>query len=298
MKKIAFIGTGTMGSEMVQHLLKDGHDVTVYNRTSHKAKFLVDAGAKQAATPAAAVTDADFIISMVSDDGASREIWIGQEGVLSGSPKPNAIAIESSTLSRGWILELYEVLQKAGLRFIDCPVTGGPDGARNRTLTLLVGAKKEVLNEAAPILSTYSNRTIHFGPPGCGTAYKLIVNLMGAVQAVALAEGWLVAERAGLDLKKVKEALSTGAVASPHVKYLTERMFTGNHDDIYFKARLRHKDAAYGLKLGMEMEQSMPTSAAAEEVFRRVVSIGLGDKNSSIVIEVLRHYSLQDKFGL
>lgn len=286
--KVAFIGAGTMGKEMVLNLLKAGYEVTVYNRTTDKAKFLIDAGAKQKATPAAAARDADFIISMVSDDTASREIWIGPNGVLLGKPKSNAIAIESSTLSYGWTLKLCEILNKSGLRFIDCPVTGGPDGAREGTLTLLVGAEKEALDKARPLLSAYSRRIIHFGQPGFGMAYKLIVNLIGAVQAVALAEGWLVAERAGLDLGKVKDALSTGAVASPHVKYLVERMFEDNHDDIYFKTRWRHKDAAYGLKLGMEMGQYMPTSTAAEKVFKKAVSIGFGDKNSSIIIDVLR----------
>lgn len=284
-----------MGKAMALNLLEAGYELTVYNRTTDKAMPLVKAGAKQAFTPAAAVENADFIISMVSDDDASRTIWLGPTGVLSGNLKPEAIAIESSTLSHRWILELYEKLKSSGLGFIDCPVTGGPDGARKRRLTLLVGAEKETLDKARTLFCAYSNRLIHFGPPGSGTAYKLIVNLMGAVQAVALAEAWLLAERAGLDLGKVRQALSSAAVAGPHVQYLVERMFKGNHDDVYFKARLRHKDAVYGLNLGMETGQAMPVSAAAEKAFRKAVSMGLGDKNSSIIIDVLRPQGGQAK---
>lgn len=288
MATIAFLGTGTMGREMAFNLLKAKHRVTVFNRTADAAKSLVDAGARAAPTAAAAAADADFVVAMVSDDDASREVWLGPDGVLAGGPKAGAIAIESSTLSRDWVLELDAALGKVGLRFIDCPVTGGPDGARQGRLTLLAGGDAATLDAARPMLAAYGSRIVHFGPVGAGTAYKLIVNLMGAAQATALAEGLLVAERAGLDLKKVGEALRSGTVASPLVKYLTERMVESNHDDVYFSARLRCKDATYGLKLAAEVGQAMPTSQAAAEIFETTVSKGLGEKNSSIVIETLR----------
>lgn len=291
MAKIAFLGAGVMGREMVLNLLKAGRRVSVYNRTADRTKPLVEAGAVYAASPAEAASGgggADFIISMVGDDDASRAVWLGPEGVLAGAPKPGAIAIESTTLSRQWIMELDQRLRGAGLRFMDCPVTGGPDGARNRALTLLVGADKETLEQAWPVLSAYANRYIHFGPVGAGTAYKLIVNLMGAAQGAALAEGMAVAERAGLDLGKVAEALSSGAVASPHVKYMAERMVKGDHDDVYFSVRWRHKDAEYGLRLAAELGVDMPCSAQSEKLYRQALDKGLGEKNSSVVFELLR----------
>lgn len=288
MAEIAFLGAGVMGREMAFNLLGAGHQVSVYNRTAAKIKPLIDAGALPAATPAAAAGGADFIISIVGDNDASRSVWLGPDGVTSGALKPGAIAVESSTLSREWIMELDGALREKGLRFIDCPVTGGPDGARARTLTLLVGADKDTLEEAWPALSAYAKRYIHFGPVGAGTAYKVLVNLIGAVQGAALAEGMAAAERAGLDLKKVGEALCSGAVASPHVKYMVERMIKGDHDDVYFSARWRHKDADYGLRLAAELGMEMPTSAEAEKLYRRAVDQGLGEKNSSIIIELLR----------
>jgi 3-hydroxyisobutyrate dehydrogenase len=288
MAKVGFLGAGTMGREMVLNLLKAGHQVAVYNRTQDKLKSLVAAGAKAAKTPAEAAEGAEIIISIVGDDNASRNVWLGPEGALSGKPAHNSIIVESSTLSRDWILELNGIVAAKGLRFIDCPVTGGPDGAEAAKLTLLVGADGETLAAAQPILSAYSHRVFHFGPVGAGTSYKLIVNLMGAVQAVAVAEGMLVAEKAGLDLAQVAEALSCGACASPMVKYISKRMAENDHQDVYFSARWRHKDAAYGMKLAHEMGQKAAVSEAATAAFQSVIDRGQGDLNSSIVIEALR----------
>lgn len=275
---------------MALRLIRSGYEVTVYNRTPEKTLPLVEAGARSALTPAQAVADARVIIAMVGDDDASRSVWTGPDGALGGRPHPNAIAAESSTLSVSWILKLEQRVKKAGLRFMDCPVTGGPDGAREGRLTLLAGADPDALNEAREAFSSYSNRIIHFGPPGSGTAYKLIVNLIGAAQATSLAEGLVLAERIGLDLRKVGEAISSGTIASPLVKYLAERMTTNNHDDVYFAAKWRHKDARYGLEMGKDLGVGMPTCQAAEESFREAVSLGWGDKNSSVVIEVRRRH--------
>jgi len=288
MARIAFIGTGTMGREMVLKLLQAGHEVSVFNRTAAKAAPLVAAGACEAESPAAVSKNAEFIISMVGDDESSRHVWLGPDGVLAGDIAENAIAIESATLSRDWVEELDEKLAARGIPFIDCPVTGGPDGAAAGRLTLLVGADTATLDAARPVLESYCKEIIHFGAPGAGTAYKLIVNLMGAVQAAAVAEALVLAERAGLDAEQVAYALSKGACSSPMVEYIGERMVKGNHEDIYFLARWRHKDAAYALEMARRAGLRMPTSEAAAELFQRALSEGWGDLNSSVVIDVLR----------
>ena len=288
MSNIAIIGTGIMGREMVLKLLEKGHQVTINNRTKAKAQALLEAGAGFAETPAMAIDGVDFIISMVGDDDDSREVWLGRDGVTSGNYKSDVIAVECSSLSHTWILELNEILQLAGIRFADCPVTGGPDGTKAGTLRVLAGGDMETLTALQPIFAAFAQEVIHFGPVGAGTNYKLIVNLIGAVQATALAEGLVMAEHAGLDLEKVADELSKGAVASPHVKYLTDRMVHGNHDDVYFSTRWRHKDAVYALQLAAENGMDMPTSAAATELFQRCIDQGLGEKNSSVIIETLR----------
>jgi 3-hydroxyisobutyrate dehydrogenase len=288
MNKIAFLGTGIMGAGMVHNLLQAQFEVTVWNRTSTKVQPLLDAGAMPATTPAQAVTGAEVIISIVGDDSSSREVWLGANGVLAGKPQPNAIAIESTTISLAWVGELHLALAEGGLRFIDCPVTGGRGGAEDGSLTLLVGAEDDALGEARPALEAYSQKIIHFGPPGAGTAYKLIANLMGAVHAVALAEGILLAEKAGLDMERVVEGLTSGAVASPLVNAFAEQMVKSDHDYVHFSARWMHKDADYGVKMASELGQTIPMSAVAAQIYQMALSEGLGEKNVSVVVEALR----------
>jgi 3-hydroxyisobutyrate dehydrogenase len=287
MTQIAFIGTGIMGAGMAHNLLEAGHSLTVWNRTAAKAQPLVEAGARWANSPAEAAAEVDVIISIVGDDEASREVWLGAAGVLSGQPKSNAIAIESTTISLGWVQELHQTLTRAGLRFIDCPVTGGRMGAEEGTLTLLVGAEAEVLAAAQPVLDAYSQSILHFGPPGTGTVYKLVANLMGAVHAVALAEGVLMAKKAGLNMERVVEGLTSGAVASPLVKAFAELMANGEHDSVHFSARWMHKDAAYAVKMANELGQAIPMSAVATQIYQMALSRGLGEKNVSVVVDAL-----------
>ena len=288
MANVGFIGAGLMGRRMATRLVRAGHRVAVYNRTARRLAPLVEIGATAADTPAAAAAGADIVVSMVGDDEASRAVWLGPEGVLLARAGEAPLAVESSTLSRQWVEELAAAAERAGWRFLDSPVTGGPDGAAEGRLTLLVGGEPDVLEAAWPVFAAYAERALHFGLVGAGTAYKVMVNLMGAAQATALAEGLALAARAGLDLATVREALDSGAVASPLVRYLLGRMVPGDHDDVYFAARWRAKDAAYGLRLAADLGQPMPTSEAAAALFEEAVRRGLGDKNSSVVIELLR----------
>jgi 3-hydroxyisobutyrate dehydrogenase len=289
MRRIAFIGTGGMGQGMARNLLEAGYHLTVCNRSPARAQLLVDAGAALAPTPGAAAADADAIIAMVGDDHDSRAVWLGRDGVLAGRPKPGAIAIESSTLSLGWVQELDWAVRAAGLCFVDSPVTGGRQGAQEGMLTLLVGADKEVLARARPLMEAYSREIVHFGPPGAGTSYKLVVNLMVGVQAAALAEGLLLAEKCGLDMDQVVRSLATGAAASPVVRAYASKMVRGDHGEpIDFVARWMHKDMVYGLELAAQAGQAMPTSAVAAQVHRLGLARGLGDSNVTAVVEALR----------
>lgn len=288
MTKIAFIGTGIMGAGMAHNLLKTGYNLTIYNRTREKTQALATAGAAVATSPGEAVAEADIIIVIVGDDTSSQEIWLGEHGILAGTPKQHAIAVESTTLSLNWVQELHQTLASHNLRFIDSPVTGGRKAAENGTLTLLVGAEAETLAEIRPVMEAYSREIIHFGPVGAGTTYKLIVNLMVAAQATALAEGILLAQKSGLDMAQVIEGLTSGAVASRIVKAYAQNMVNGDHDQVNFSTRWLHKDATYALNLAQDMEQTMPISAVAAQIYQMALSKGLADKNASAVIEALR----------
>ncbi len=205
MTSVAFIGLGSMGQGMASCLLAAGHDLVVFNRTPTRADALVARGARRAATPREAADGADIVVVMVSDDDASRAVWLGEDGILASSQKEGALAIECSTLSHGWVVELDDRVRRAGRRYLDCPVTGLPDAAAEGRLTLLVGGDPTDVAEAQDVLDALATDVVRFGPVGAGTAYKLMINLMGAVQIAALAEGLALAERAGLDLEHRRE---------------------------------------------------------------------------------------------
>ena len=274
---------------MAARLLATGHTVTVFNRTRAKADPLVRAGARLAGTAREACDGAEAIISMTADDPASRAVWLGSEGILAANPAPGAFAVECSTISHDWVLELSAAAAKRGLRYLDAPVTGLPEVAAAGGLTLLVGAAADDLQACRPLLEALSQRIIHFGPVGTGTAYKLIINLLGAVQIASAAESMAIAERAGLDLAVVAEAIACGQAASPQVIRNTRRIAEGNHDrDIVFTPALRLKDVRYALELARKLGMGSPFGDLANGAFQRLVELGHGQANESKIIEVSR----------
>jgi 3-hydroxyisobutyrate dehydrogenase len=289
MATIGFLGLGQMGSGMAARLLAAGNTVQVYNRTAARAEPLVKRGARSCATPAATCSGVDAVISMVTDDSASRDVWCGAEGALSATMKPHAIAVECSTLSQAWVLDLAAHAQARGLRYLDAPVTGLPNSAAAGSLILLVGAATADLDAARPLLGAFSEHIIHFGAVGAGTAYKLIVNMLGAVQIASVAEALAIAERAGLDLRTVADAIATGQAASPQVVRNSRRMVAGDHDqNVVFTPRLRLKDVSYALQLTHALGIASPFGSLAEATFRQLCDAGLADANESAVLEVAR----------
>jgi 3-hydroxyisobutyrate dehydrogenase len=278
-----------MGRGMADRLLQAGHELRVYNRTACKATELERAGARRCLTPREASTDAEAVFAMTADDTSSRSVWSGPDGVLAARLAPRAFAIECSTLSRKWVMELAADVQARNLRYIDAPVTGLADAAAAGALTLLVGADPEDLQSARPLLNVISNRILHFGAIGSGTAYKLIVNLIGAVQIASLAEGMALAERAGLDLDAVANAISTGQAASPQVVRNARRIVADDHDrDIVFTPVLRLKDIDYGLELARGLGMSAPFGRVAAAQVQQLIELGHARVNESKIIEVAR----------
>src|SRR6266849_7968755 len=248
MTKVAFIGLGRMGHGMAGRYLDGGFTVAVWNRSKAKAEDLIARGARWAASPADAADGADAIVTMVADDEASRAVWLGKDGAVR-TAKPGTLAIECSTVSYGHALDLARELRESGLVYIDSPVTGLPDAAASGKLTLLVGAEPVDLERARPYLTPLSTTIRHFGAVGSGTVYKLINNLMGAIQIAGIAEGLAIDEQAGLDMKLVLEAVETGVAASPQVIRHSRRMAERNFAGATFTAALRQKDAAYAVAL-------------------------------------------------
>jgi 3-hydroxyisobutyrate dehydrogenase len=286
---VAFIGLGTMGRGMADRLLQAGHELRVYNRTASKATELERAGARPCLTPREACADAEAVFAMTADDTSSRAIWSGPDGVLAARLAPRAFAIECSTLSRNWVMQLATEAGARNLRYVDAPVTGLADAAATGALTLLVGADPDDLESARPLLNVIANRILHFGAVGSGTAYKLIVNLIGAVQIASLAEGMALAERAGLDLDAVANAISTGQAASPQVVRNARRIVADDHDrDIAFTPVLRLKDVDYALQLARGLGMGAPFGRLAAEQVQQLITLGHARVNESKIIEVAR----------
>jgi 3-hydroxyisobutyrate dehydrogenase len=289
MMKIAFLGTGTMGQALVRNLLKAKFPVTVFNRTVEKTRPLAELGAVVTETPRAAATGADVVMSMLTDDAACRAVWAGPHGVLEAELKPTTVLIESSTVSNDWVRELAAAAQKKGARFLDCPVAGRPDVAVAGQLNVFVGGDAADLETVRPMLRAVSKSITHFGPIGSGNAFKLIYNVLGAIQVAALAEAMFAAEAAGLDLRAAAEGFASGATASPHVVRHAKYMSLAQHENpIQFSGRGRIKDINYGVAFSEKVGAQSVIGKAAAGVFGQMIPLGMGDLNDSELIDALR----------
>jgi len=291
MGRIGFCGLGQMGSGMVRSLLRAGHDVSVWNRSPERAATLVDAGATRAALPGDAAEGADACFSMVADDAASRSVWLGDRGMLGRMPK-GSLAIECSTLSHSFVRKLADRAAERGVDYVDCPVTGLPEAAAEGQLVLLVGGDESALARASGYLDAVSRETIRFGGVGAGTAYKLIVNLLGAVEIAATAEAMETAIRAGLEPSQVAEALARGAAGSFHVGRQARIMAAGSHaENLAFTTDLRRKDTRYGVALSHALGVDSPLGDLALSQFDLASALGFGDENESHVLDAVRDRS-------
>jgi 3-hydroxyisobutyrate dehydrogenase len=289
MAKIAFLGAGIMGSAMIPNLLKGGHAVTVYNRTLEKARPLERLGASLAASPREAANGVDAIISIVTDDAASSAVWTGKDGALSGEPRAGALAIESSTVSNAWVMELAALAGKRGLRFLDIAVAGRPDAAAQGELNAFAGGSAEDFAAAKPIYALMCKSLTRFGTVGKGNAFKLIYNTMGVIQVAAAIEGMYAAEAAGIDLAAAAQAFSTGNTNSGHVIRHTGYVATGRHENpVHFSGRNRLKDVSYGVEFIEKIGAQSRLGRAAADVYQQMVDLGMGDFNDSELIDALR----------
>lgn len=289
MRKIAFLGAGIMGQAMIRNLLEAGFPVTVFNRTEEKARALEPYGATVAASPQAAAEGADVVMSMLIDDAACRACWLGPQGVFDAKLTPDMVLIECSTSSYDWSRELAARSGERGVPFLDCPVAGRPDVAIAGKLAMFVGGEAGTLESVRPVLAAMTKSITHFGPVGSGIAFKLIYNVLGAIQVASLAEAMFAAEAAGLDLRAAAEGFSAGATASPHVIRHAKYMSLAQHEDpVQFSGRNRIKDILYGVQLSEKVGAQSAIGRAAAGVFGQMIPLGMGDLNDSELIDALR----------
>ena len=285
-QQIALIGLGTMGIGMGGRLLQAGFPLKVYNRTPQRASELVSKGAVLASSPADAAANADVIIAIVSDDAASREIWLGDKGALS-TAKPGTVVIDSSTISPSWAREFAEAAKKKGCTPLDAPVTGSKPHAASGELIFLVGGDAAALEKARPALAAMSRKIIHMGPNGSGALMKLINNFLAGVQAASLGEAIALIERSGINRDAALDILYNGAPGSPLIKTLGSRMISRDYA-VNFFLHLMEKDLTYAGAEAREHGLQLKTAAAAASLYEEAKKRGWGEKDFSSVVEAAR----------
>ena len=255
-RAIGFLGLGIMGRSMAKRLIEAGHPVTVYNRTASKAAPLVAMGAKPAATPRDAARGCEIVISIVTDSPDVEEVLIGRDGAVHGAER-NALFIDMTTVAPETARKVGRELKARGIAFLDAPVTGGDVGAREGTLSILVGGDKADLERARDVLAVMGKRITHFGPHGAGQTAKACNQILCALNMTGIVEALHLAKLSGLDQALVVEALSAGAGGSWALEKLGSRIAKGDFDPGFYVDLIQKdlrivQDAARPLGLPLE----------------------------------------------
>ena len=287
MSKVAFLGLGAMGSRMAPHLVKAGHAVTVWNRSPAAVEAAVARGAKAAPTPREAAEGAEFVFTMLTDDGASEAVWMTPDsGALAGLDR-GAIAIELSTVSPDWLKTLAVAVEGRGAHLLDAPVVGSLPQAEAAQLILLAGGAEDAFLRAKPVLDPIAGTVHHVGPQGQGSTMKLAANALLAIQVTAVAETLVALDKSGIAPKRALEIISGLPVMSPAGNGFAGLMVAGDYAP-RFTAALIAKDLRYAVAEAAESKAKVPVLEAARRVFDELCANGQGGENISAAIKVYR----------
>jgi 3-hydroxyisobutyrate dehydrogenase-like beta-hydroxyacid dehydrogenase len=284
-KTISYLGLGTMGSGMASNLLKAGYQLTVWNRSAEKCKPFARKGARVAGTPADAARDVDLIIYMLSNDQAVEEIVFGSKGILSGIKK-GQIAVDMSTVLPATSLREQEGYAKRGVDFLDAPVFGSKQESAEAKLWIMAAGNKAIFEKVKPVLEHLGQTVHYFGKNGNAASMKLVGNLIVALELEALAEGLVLARKAGLDLNTVMEVVKVADFRSPLLvsngQNILKRDFSTS-----FALKLMLKDAGLIEKFGESLEAPIPALRVVEKNLASAVDLGFGTENASALIKAL-----------
>jgi len=271
---VAFVGLGAMGSQMASNLQKAGHALRVFNRSAGRMQPFVDAGAVACRTPGEAVRGAHFVVSMVADDEATRQVMLAADGVI-GSAAEGTVVIDSSTNTPAMAREVAAAAAARGVRYLDAPVSGSIAQARGRELVFMVGGNARDLDSALPVLQAMGRMNRHMGASGAGATIKLINNMLSGTMSAALAEAMAVAEASGLDPATTLEILGEGAAGSRLVKTKIPKML-GRDFSPQFQLALMEKDLRYFLALAQEMDCPTPLAGIVRSQYQGARRADLG----------------------
>lgn len=283
MKKIGFIGLGTMGSRMAKRLLSAGFRLTVYNRTADKADALVDSGAHFAVNPKQLAENSEVIIIMVSDDRAIREIVSGKFGAFMGA-LPGMVFIDCSTISVETTKYLALSAENLGFYWLDAPVLGGPSAAESGELPFVVGGPKKILDENMEIFNALG-KVVWMGENGMGQAAKIVNNMACGISLVAYSEAIILAENYGLTRKQILDVLD-GPLGCALLKAKASK-FEQNCWKPSFALTMMDKDLALALDAVETFRLELPVLSATKKLYDLAKILGFGNLDSSAVIKAL-----------
>ena len=285
-RSIAFLGLGTMGAAMAANLARAGFEVTAWNRTPGRARELDELGVRRATTPAEASSAADIVVVCVSDTPDVETVLFGPDGAADGI-RSGALVIDCSTISPSATRDFAARLADKGVALVDAPVSGGSEGAQKATLTIFCGGEPGDVERARPILEALGKIITHVGPSGSGQAVKAVNQVILAGTYVGVAEGLVLAMKAGLDGDQVVAALGGGAAQSWVLANRSGRMLANDYP-LGFKVALHRKDLGIALDLARELGAELPVAEMTAEMETDLIGRGRAEDDMSAVARVIR----------
>ena len=288
--ELGFIGLGTMGRPMARNLMQGGHVMSVYARRSEATRALVEAGATACPTLAAVAERSDVVFTMVTGTRDVEQVVLGDEGVIHGVRR-GALIIDMSTIDPMATRRIARTLADRGVEMLDAPVSGGPQGARDAALTIMVGGPPAALERARPLFELLGSTLIHLGESGAGQTTKACHQLALLVTAQGVAEALTLAKRCGLDVERVRQVLM-GGVASSRVLDLFGSRMASRDFSAGIESRLYHKDLDIALTLAREGGTALPAAALTMQFVNALVGRGRDRDDLSALIMVVEELSM------
>lgn len=273
---LGFIGLGIMGSPLAAHLLCAGYRLYVHTRTAARAQPVLDAGAVWCDTPADVGRQCDLLITMVTDTPDVAAVLFGPHGAAETLPA-GACVVDMSTIDPEQTRAFAKRLAARGVTLLDAPVTGGDIGARNATLTIMVGGDATAFERVQPVLAHLGRRIVHVGPSGSGQLLKACNQILCAVNMIGVCEALTLARRAGLDLTQAIETLNSGAGGSWALGNLGPKIAAGD-DAPGFMIKLMRKDLTIVQSVAAALGVTLPGTALAQQFYRRVAAEPEGER--------------------
>ena len=274
MTTVAFIGLGAMGSRIAMNLVSAGYDLQVWNRDKAKTKPFADKGIRVADSPAHAARGAQFVVSIVADDNATREVMLGSAGVV-GAAAAGTIVLDCSTNTPSMSREVAKAAAARSISYLDTPVSGSLPQAQAKELVFMVGGDKAAFDKAQPLFAAMGRMSRRMGESGAGATLKLINNMISASLTAAVAEGAQIAEAANLDRAGVMEVLNEGAAGSRVMKNKLPKIFNRDFTP-QFHLELMDKDVRYFLQLASELDRPAPVASLVRSQFQAARRVQLG----------------------